>query len=170
MLQGNAQLQNYWHLCGTLATAFWCFSPKNSLMQNMQLSFFSVKKTLIGNDCLLLACRLAQQTAQPLWATCSSAWLFLWWKPSLYIMFEPPRNILWPLCLFLLPRTSKKSLALSPLADAGRLPVGSPKASLFQTKKTHVPWSLLTGQVLWPWTPTDGTEDTYLQNSPRPYS
>lgn len=52
----NASGKCYWHLCGTLTTAFWCFSPKNSLIQNMQLSFFSVNNPLVGNDCLSLAC------------------------------------------------------------------------------------------------------------------
>lgn len=84
---------------------------------------------------LSLTCSPAHQTAEPLWATCSRDRLSWSWKPFLYIMFEPPRNTLWPLSLFLLPRTSKKSLDLSPLADAGRLPLGSSKASLFQAKK-----------------------------------
>lgn len=110
-------------------------------MQNTQLSFFSVNNPLVGNYGLSLTCRPARQTAQRLWATCSSAWMSLSWKPFPYIMFEPPRNILWPLYLFLPLCISKKSLALSPLADAGGLPSDFPKASLSRTekkKKNHV--------------------------------
>lgn len=71
MLQRNAQVQNFWHFCGTLTSAFWHFSPKNSLMQSLYLSFFSVNNLGWESLSFSLAYRSAQQSVQPLWTTCS---------------------------------------------------------------------------------------------------
>lgn len=86
-----------------------------------------------------LTYRTAQHSVQPLWTACSRPPLSLGWKPLLHV-FEPLRNILWPMSLFLLLHTPKKRIALPPPAGTDRLPSGFPKMGFFfQTIKPHTP-------------------------------
>lgn len=146
MLQRNAQVQNFRHFCGILTTAFWHFSLKNSWMQSLQLSFFSVNNpwlertvffTWIQASPAACAASLDNQSSTVLRTEISS-------PPE---VFEPLRNILWPLSLFLLLHPPKKED--SSASSSRRWQVASrffQKVGCFPRLKTPTPLSVSQGK------------------------
>lgn len=165
MLQRNTQVQHFSHFCGTVITAFWHFSPKNSLIQSLQLSFFSVDNLWLERSLFLtrtqpspVSLDILLQGSTVLRVQTSSPWV--WTSQGHFVTTVS----------LLAPADPKKRIALPPPADSGRLPWGFPKSSIFsQPENPHTPFCL-TEQLLWPWSLNGGTGDTEMQNALWPSS